>query len=356
MKIKQNIIASYSSQFYVSIIGIATVPLFIKYVGAEAYGLVAFFSMLQVWFSILDMGISPTVARETARHNGGATDFLTYRRLVWALEGIFVVIAFLGGIGLYTGSNYIAEHWLKANQLTLYEVQTCLKLIAFIIALRWMCGLYRGIVSGAERMVWLASFNAFIATLRFVLVFPILILLDIRPIYFFAYQLAVSIIELTILIYYCYQLWPKSITQAWQSWQWAPLKPVLKFSMTVAFTSSVWVLVTQTDKLILSKILTLDDYGYYSMAVLVASGIMLVSSPISSVILPRMTKLEAEGNHSGLIKIYRDSTQLIVVTAGAVSVTMAFFSESLLWIWTGDRNLATQTAPILSLYALVMTH
>jgi O-antigen/teichoic acid export membrane protein len=121
--------------------------------------------------------------------------------------------------------------------------------------------------------------------------------------------------------------------------------------MTVAFTSSVWVLITQTDKLILSKILTLDEYGYFTMAVLVASGITLVSNPISSVILPRMTKLEAEGNHTELIKIYRDSTQLIVVTAGAVSITMAYFSESLLWIWTGNRILAAETAPVLSLYS-----
>lgn len=352
MQIKHNILASYSSQFYVAIIGIVMVPLYIKYMGAEAYGLVAFFSMLQVWFAILDMGLSPTVARETARHNGGATDILTYRRLVRALEGIFVVIAILGGIGLYAGSGYIAEHWLKANQLPLHEIQTCLELIAFTIALRWMCGLYRGIVSGAERLVWLGGFNAFVATLRFVMVLPILVLIDNGPIYFFAYQLAVSIIEIIGLVYYSYQLQPRLSKQVRLSWEWAPLKPVLKFSMTVAFTSSVWVLVTQTDKLILSKILSLHDYGYFTMAVLVASGIMLVSGPISSVILPRMSKLEAEGNHSGLIDIYRNATQLIVVTAGAVSITMAFFSESLLWIWTGDRILAAETAPILSLYAL----
>ena len=41
--------------------------------------------------------------------------------------------------------------------------------MAIIVALRWMCGLYRGAISGAERVVWLGSFNAVIATLRFVL-------------------------------------------------------------------------------------------------------------------------------------------------------------------------------------------
>jgi O-antigen/teichoic acid export membrane protein len=52
------------------------VPLYLKYMGAEAYGLIGFFSMIQVWFAILDMGLSPTVARETARYKGGATDVI----------------------------------------------------------------------------------------------------------------------------------------------------------------------------------------------------------------------------------------------------------------------------------------
>lgn len=328
------------------------VPLYLKYMGAEAYGLIGFFSMLQVWFAILDMGLSPTVARETARYKGGATDVIAYRRLVRVLEGIFISIALLGGAGLYVAADYIAKDWLKANQIPLDEIQICLELMAITVASRWMCGLYRGVISGSERLVWLGAFNSFIATLRFVLVLPILILIDAKPITFFAYQLAVSIIEFAGLFFYSYRQLPKLTKDNSLTWQWAPLKPVLKFSMTVAFTSSVWVLVTQTDKLILSKILPLADYGYFTLAVLVASGIMIISGPISSVILPRMTKLEAEGNHAGVIKIYRDSTQLVVITAGAVSITMAYFAEPLLWIWTGDRILAAETAPILSLYAL----
>lgn len=328
------------------------VPLYLKYMGAEAYGLIGFFSMLQVWFAILDMGLSPTVARETARYKGGATDAVTYRRLVRALEGIFLSIALLGGAGLYAASDYIAKDWLKANQLPLDEIQICLELMAITVALRWMCGLYRGVIGGSERLVWLGAFNSFIATLRFVFVLPLIILIDAKPITFFAYQLAVSIMEFAGLFFYSYRQLPKLTKGNSLTWQWEPLRPVLKFSMTVAFTSSVWVLVTQTDKLILSKILPLADYGYFTLAVLVASGIMIISGPVSSVILPRMTKLEAEGNHAGVIKIYREATQLVVVSAGAVSITMAFFAEPLLWIWTGDRILAAETAPILSLYAL----
>lgn len=89
MSLKKNILTNYVSQIYVTLIGIVMVPMYVRYMGAEAYGLVGFFAMLQACFQLLDMGLTPTMARETARFNGGATDALSLRRLLRAMEGIF---------------------------------------------------------------------------------------------------------------------------------------------------------------------------------------------------------------------------------------------------------------------------
>src|SRR5688500_15681440 len=86
MNLGRNIIANYVSQSYVVAAGIVTLPLYIRYMGAEAYGLVGLFATLQACFSILDVALSPTTARESARFRGGALDARTYRRLIRALE------------------------------------------------------------------------------------------------------------------------------------------------------------------------------------------------------------------------------------------------------------------------------
>ena len=127
---------------------------------------------------------------------------------------------------------------------------------------------------------------------------------------------------------------------------------MLKFSLSIAFTSSIWVLVTQTDKLLLSKILPLADYGYFTVAVLAASGIMIVSAPISSALLPRMTRLQAEGQHDALIGVYRQATQLVAVIAIPAALVLIFFAPQVLWAWTGDAALVSQAAPVLRLYAI----
>ncbi|MDQ0606597.1 O-antigen/teichoic acid export membrane protein [Variovorax sp. W1I1] len=356
MSLKRNILASYATQIYVTLIGILILPMYLKYMGAEAYGLVGFFTMLQAWFNLLDLGLTPTVARETARFRGGALDALSYRRLLRALQVIFLAIAIFGAVLMFGFSGLIANRWLNAQTLPLAEIQLCLQLMAGGVALRWMSGFYRGCISGSERLVWLGGFNAFVATLRFVGVLPVLILIGPSPTIFFSYQLLVALIELFGLVAKSQSLFPAIQPDQIIGWSirslFIPIRSVLQFSLTIAFTTSAWVLVTQTDKLVLSKFLPLVEYGYFTLAVLAASGVTMVGGPISSALMPRMARLQAEGDEAGLLHLYRKATQIVAVIAIPASLVLAFFAEQVLWVWTGDAIAAAQAAPVLRLYAL----
>lgn len=330
--------------------------MYLKYMGAEAYGLVGFFAMIQAWFGLLDMGLTPTVARETARLNGGAVDALSYRRLLRALQIVFLSTAVLGCGVVIICSRAIAVNWLNVKALPTAQVQLALQLMAACMALRWMSGLYRGCITGAERLVWLGCFNSLVATLRFLGVLPVLIFVKPSPEVFFTYQLVVALVEFCGLACKAFNIFPslpKSQKLGWSPKNLiSPIKPILKFSLTIAFTSSVWVLVTQTDKLILSKILPLADYGYFTLAVLAASGVMMISGPISAALLPRMSRLHAEGAEDQLIRLYRKATQMVAVISIPACLVLSFFAEQVLWVWTGDALAAVQAAPVLRLYAL----
>lgn len=352
MSLKHNIIANYVSQIYVTLIGIVMVPAYVRYMGTEAYGLIGFFAVLQTWFQLLDMGLRPTMTREAARFQGGATDALSLRRLLRALEGIFYGIAVVGAAAMIAGAEAIASGWLQIQRLPLAEVTHSIMLMALAIALRWVSGLYRGAIAGFERQVWLSSFNSAVATVRFVLVIPFFIYVGSSPVLFFGFQLAVAILETSTLLVKTYRVLPKIDKGMRVPWRWQPLRPVLKFSLTVAFTHFVWVLVTQTDKLLLSRLLPLTDYAYFTLAVLVANGVTLVAGPTSSALQPRLARLSAQGDEDGVIRLYRNATQLIGVIAVPVALMLATFSEQILWAWTGDAEIASKAAPVLTLYAL----
>lgn len=352
MSLKKNIIANYASQIYITVVGVLTLPLYIKYMGAEAYGLVGFFAMLQAWFALLDLGLTPTIARETAKFKAGGYDALHYRQLFRALNLLFFGIAIIGGTLLFFNAETIGHHWLKIEKLSIVEVNFALQVMAVSVALRWMTGLYRGVVSGSELLVWLSGFNAFIATLRFLVIFPALWHFGATSTVFFSFQFFVAIVEYCGLFLKSRSLLPKLDKTQSIGFSIKPIKNVLQFSLGIALTSGLWVLVTQTDKLIMSKLLTLEEYGYFTLAVLVASGIMMISAPISSSIMPRMTKLYEEGKQDELIALYRKSTQLVTVIAGSIAIILAGFSGTILYLWTGNKHVAETAAPILTLYAI----
>ncbi|QTE92135.1 lipopolysaccharide biosynthesis protein [Shewanella algae] len=350
--LKKNIIYNYISQIYVTLIGIVLLPLYIKYMGVEAYGLVGFFAMLQAWFGILDLGLTPTIGRETARYHGGAVSALAFRQLYRALSIIFVIVAVVGGGTLFFLSELIATKWLNLEKLPMNDVMIALQIMAISVALRWMTGLYRGVVTGSEQLVWLSGFNAAVATLRFAGVFVSMWYFGFTPLVFFIHQFVIALIENIGLAIKSHRLLPRKINLSEAiGWSFKPIKPILKFSLTIAFTASVWIFVTQTDKLVLSGILSLEDYGYFTLAVLVANSIMMTSGPISSAIMPRMARLNAEGKHDQMINIYRKATQLVAVVAGSVAITLVATAKPLLIAWTGDPHLANQATPILRLYA-----
>lgn len=351
MSLRRNILASYISQAYVTALGILILPLYIKYMGSEAYGLIGFFTMLQAWFALLDLGLTPTIGRETARYHGGSMTALAYRQIFRSLSLIFLSIALVGGILLWVASDIIATQWLNVTALSIKDISLAVEIMAVSVALRWINGLYRGVITGSERLIWLSAFNVLIATLRFGAVFLSMWMFGYTPVVFFLHQLIVAIIEMMGLWIMTERLLPpKSVLTSPIGWSFKPIKPVLKFALTIAFTSSVWVLVTQTDKLILSGILPLAEYGHFTLAVLAASGIMIITGPISTAIMPRMARLHAEGRQNELITIYRSSTQLVSVVAGSIAVVIAFSAEPLMYVWTGDKALAKNVAPILQLY------
>lgn len=351
MSLKRNILANYVSQFYVTLVGLVMVPVYIRYMGVEAYGLVGFFAMVQVGFQLLDMGLVPTVAREAARFGGGAISALRLRQLLRALEGVFLLMAIIGSLALILSADLIASKWLRAEQLRPQEVAHAIELMALAAGLRWVSELYRGVISGFEHMVWLGKFNVAVATARFVLVVPVFFWIGTGPGDFFSFQLLVALVELAVVARMAYGLLPTVPFSALR-WSWQPLREVMSFSLGMAAATLTWVLVGNTDKLLLSTLLSLTDYGRFSLAVLVASGVVLMASPVGAALMPRLTVLHSRHDDAAFLDLYRQATQWVGLLVWPTCAMLAFNADRVLWLWTGDAALAAQAAPTLRLYAL----
>ncbi|MCT7990062.1 hypothetical protein NG794_16955 [Laspinema sp. D6] len=111
-------------------------------------------------------------------------------------------------------------------------------------------------------------------------------------------------------------------------------------------------LLTPVDKVLLSKILILTEYGYYTLAATVAGTLYMLISPITPDWFPHLTQLFASQDFPKLIRTYHQGAQLVTVVLGSAALVLIFFSETFLKLWTQNSVLAQHTAPLLSFLVL----
>ena len=330
--------------------GLAFIPLYIKYLGIEAYGLIGLFAVLSAWFSLLDMGMTPTLSREMARFTGGSHSAQSIRDLLRTIELITLGIALLIAGGVALGSNWIASSWLKAEALPLEVVAQAFAIMGLVTALRFAESIYRSSIVGLQRQVLFNVVNSALATLRGLGAATILAWVSPTIEAFFLWQGVVSIITLIILAGVTYISLPKAERMARFSMD--ALRGIWRFAGGMLGITFLALLLTQVDKVLLSKLLSLSEFGYYTLAAAVAGALYMLISPITQAIYPRLCELHSREDHSGLVETYHKGAQLVSVLAGSAAIVMIVFSETFLRLWTQDQELAAKVAPLLSLLML----
>lgn len=345
--IKQNIIANFGGKAWQALMSLAFVPLYIKFMGIESYGLVGIFASLLALFGLLDMGLSTTLNREMARLSALPDKAREMRNLVRTLELPYWGMAFLIGIAVVGLSGPIAHYWVKADKLTPGTVEQALMIMGGVVAFRWPVSLYSGGLMGLQRQVLLNGINIFSATLRGLGAVLVLWLISPTIQAFFAWQIFISMVQVSLAAFF---LWHSLPTSSHRShFKKELLFRIWRFAVGMTGISITSIILTQTDKIVLSKILPLEMFGYYTLATVVASALYGFIGPVFSALFPRFSQLVSLNDQIGLKELYHKSCQFMSVMILPAAIVVSFFSSELLLLWTGDPVTVTNTHSIVSL-------
>ena len=332
-------------QGWTALMGLAFLPLYIKYLGIEAYGLIGFYAVMQAWLTLFDMGITQTLNREMARFSAGAHTSQSIHDLLRSLEVISVVLAVVICFLVWVSSNYIATQWLNAQKLSSAEVATAIALMGFVIALRFIEGIYKGALLGLQKQIAVNVINIIVATMRYGGVVAVLAWYASSIKVFFVWQAFSSIVSVILFVYLVYKTLPKSNKTPKFSVQ--AISEIWHFARGILGITFLALLLTQVDKILLSKLITLESYGYYTLAATVAGGLALIAAPITQAIYPKMVEYVAQKKMAELTQLYHQGAQLISVCIAPVATMLIFFAKDIIYLWSGDFGLASKTAPIL---------
>lgn len=353
MSFKKNILSNYCGQLYTILISIGIVPLYLHYMGAAAFGLISVYVVLQSWLSLLNMGLIPALSREVTYYRDQKNMSFKIKQLLRSLEIIFLLVNLFIIFSIALSSCWIAHHWLKVQNLSYDEVMRCLMLMGVIVSFRFFADLYRAGISGMEKQVWLNSVSIILTTLRYGGAYVLLRWVTRMPTHFFEYQLFIAGMEPILMRLKCYKIIPTSTNQSLGfAISRESIRKVFPLACGLFYTGALWILLSQSDKLILSHILPLTLYGYFALVAIVAGGISQIAMPIQLALLPRMTHLFSQGKMREMLQLYRNATQLVSVIVFPLAGIIAIFGTHIVYIWTGNKVASNWVGPILFWYAL----
>lgn len=348
-RLRDSVLANYSGQAWIALMGVAFVPVYISRLGAESFGLVGFMLGLQSLSLVLDFGTGVFLSREIARRHHDPLRQGSIRQLVRSFEWLVWPVALLIGLAICLSSEAIATHWLSADSLDRQTLAEAVLLIGLAVALLWPSSFYSAALTGLEQQPRSNALSAAFSTLRYAGVLPVLFFADAGILGFLAWFVLVAAMQTAGFAY-----------AAWRQLPGAPETPRFRlselfdahrFALGIFAATALSLLLTQVDRFTLSALRPLAELGYYTVALTVTAGLGRMLQPMFGAIYPRMSRLVAEGDLATLSGLYHLSSQCLAVVASAIAFAIIAYSEDLLRIWTGDSALAAQVALPLAMLA-----
>lgn len=346
----RNLIANYLGQVWTALMGFAFVPVYIRYMGLEAYGLIGLFAVLQAWLGLLDIGLTPALSREMARFSAGVQTPQSIRDLLRSAEVTVASIAAAVATLVVMTSNWIATSWLRTETLSVAEVAGAVSVMGLVSALRFVEGVYRSSVYGLQRHVRLNLVTGVMATVRGLGAVAILRWVSPSIVAFFAWQAVVSVLSVYALSILTYALIPRGERPGRFSSH--TLRSVTQFAggmFVIALTGAV---LMQVDKVLLSRLLSLGEYGVFTLASVAAGALLMLVAPITQSYYPRLCASHAANDGQEIGRVFHDGARLVSLVAGSAAVMMLVHAETLLALWTKDPDVAFRAAPLFRLLTL----
>ena len=337
---KRNLAANIAGTAWSGLITLALVRLYIQFLGVESYGLLAFYASALVISALLDAGVGVAVNREVARRSADEDQFTGARRVLRSAEPIYAAIAFGTAAVLLLASSWMSRNWFTPAGLSPETVATTLRLMAIAIALRFPYGLYSAVLLGAQRHVTLNAISIAAVTARGAVTLALLAWFraDVQTIV--AVEIVLAAVQTGVAAIAAYRVLPTP-SGAVPS-DGAELRRSWSFIRSVAAAGILSGLVSQTDKLVVSKVLPLTVFGAYAAAVAIGATVAMAVQPLHATFFPRLTQLLAKGAAGDAVRVYHRASQIMAAILFPAAIVLAVFSREILELWIGSPELALQ--------------
>lgn len=346
--VRLNFFSNLAGSSIIALILLVVTPIYLRYLGADSFGLIGVFITLSGVAVLMDAGITPALTRELAMQSSTAQRASEIRAVVRTLESVYCLLTVAVFAMVFSSTSFLTDHWLKPSSLDKGVVKTCLQLMAVQLAFQLPLSFYTGGFIGMQKQGLMNLLNIAMAATKAIGAITVLVIFHGDVVDFFIWQTIATALHLIIMSLSLWSILPPGIA----CFKVATLARNWRYAAGMFGITAVSILLTQLDKIILSRTLSLEHFGYYMLAWYVASILLRPVGPVFNAWLPRLTQFAMADNKIELLALYRKGAQLVNLLVIPAAIILATNSHLVLSLYTGNQELANIAALPLTLLVI----
>jgi O-antigen/teichoic acid export membrane protein len=306
-RLTKNLIYNVVGQGLVLVLSLIAVRFIFRRLGVDTFGIIFFNIVLtSVLAGVMELGISSTLVREVSSRFDSEPTYIrdlirTASALYWAVGLLLVAI-------IWITAPLLVTHWLNLKTIDPGTATKTLRILSGTALVVLPRSLYTSLFRGRQMMALNNSIDVVVAAAQ---QSGILLLLLVGG---HVYPVAAWISASTILGVIAY------ILVAGRLFGWGALVPSLSmevirrnvgFTGHVMLSSALSLVHVQAAQVIVSKLLPIAEFGFYSFASSTVSRANFVTGAAAQAALPSFSNLYASGDRPALLQQYRKLQDLV---------------------------------------------
>ena len=335
--IRANVAANAVGKIWITLLSVLFVPVYLQLLGAEAYGIVTFFAVMQSVLNLMGVGLQRTLRREFAdTPENEAPDQINERkyRLLRSGETVYFGVCALIVLFVALVSERAATGWLNYETLNPREVAGTITLMGASIGLQMIANLYLGCLFGLDHQIAANVLQMLWVTVKQVGVIPVLLLIRPSAGTFYGWHVLNDVVFCIIFRLAVLHLIPVSGKHRWTFRDFSNLKGIWKYAAGILVISTGSVFNTQLDKIVMSRYLPVTYCGAYNSTYHIAGFAAYVPTIIGTAVFSRIAAMLFNGKRKEAEGLFHYVNKKSVLVVSAMSAFIAVFSYDILLVWT----------------------
>lgn len=316
-------------------LSLLTVPLYLKLVGAERYGVLAIAWLLLGYFGLFDLGLSRATSFRIASQRDAAPE--DRAATFWSALIVNATMGAIGGVLLWGISYVFFEQIFKVDESLRQEILVATPLLAASVPVATVSGVLTGTLQGREKFLETNTISTTSTALFQLLPLGIAYAVGPNLLILLAAAIAARLLALGALGYRCYREVAYAAPPAVRRSEVATL---LKYGGWVSLTSIFGPLLVIVDRFAIGAVLGASAVAVYTVPFQLAQRIAIFPGALSNALFPRMSAVSDDEREA----LARRATLVLVCVASPLVLVALLALDPFLRLWVGGK-MADAAAP-----------